>query len=131
MNNKDSQLTEGKNKREGESIKTVRKIALGVGAAAAAGVAAGLLIAPKSGKETRRNMKKYVANAVDTFKDAVQKNAETVKDSTVHAAHEIQNIIEDVQEKTESVIMDIKDGSHEISQDIHETAENISNELKK
>lgn len=90
----------------------------------------GVLFAPKSGRETRENLKKKAVNTAETIKDTVKKKVETVKDSAAHAAQEVSNVIKDIHGKTEGVKKDIKDGCHEITQDIHKTAENTSNDLK-
>ena len=114
-----------------ENRKTAQRFAVGVGIAAAAGLAAGILFALKSGKETREDLKNKAVNTVETIKDTVQKKAETVNAAKAHAVQEAHNVIDDVHGKAEGVTKDIKDGSHEITQDIHKTAENISNEFDK
>jgi len=118
-----------KEKRKRQRVKAAQKFAVGMGVVAAAGVATGILFAPKSGKEAREDLKEEVVNSVETIKDSFQKKVETVKDSAAHAAQEVRNVIKDVHGKKESVKKDIKDGCHEITQDIDKTAENISNEL--
>ncbi|MHB8064398.1 MAG: YtxH domain-containing protein [Ruminiclostridium sp.] len=120
-----------KDKRKKERAKAVQKFAVGISTAAVAGVAAGILFAPKSGKETRENLKKKAVNTVGTIKDTVEKKAEAVKDSAAHAAQEVSGVIKDVHGKTEGIKKDIKNGYHEITQDIHKTAENISKEIDK
>ncbi|HWP96648.1 MAG TPA: YtxH domain-containing protein [Syntrophomonadaceae bacterium] len=120
-----------KEKRKKARVKAVRKFAIGMGAAAAVGVAAGILFAPKSGKETREDLKNGAVNTVGTIKDAVQKKAETVKDSATHTAQEVCNVIKDVHEKTDGIKKHIKEGCHDITQDINKTSEDISNELDK
>jgi len=117
-----------KEKRRQERVKAAQKFAVGMGVVAAVGVAIGIIFAPKSGKETRADLKQRAINTVETIKDTVQKKSEAVKDSAAHAAQEVSNVIKDVHGKTEGVKKDIKDGYHEITQDIHKTAENISNE---
>jgi len=120
-----------KEKRRQERVKTAQKFAIGMGAVAALGVATGIVFAPKSGKETRKDIKNVAVNTVEKIRDTVQKKAETVKDSAAHAAQEVSNVIKDVHGKTEGIKKDIADGGHEIILDIHKTAENISNGLNK
>lgn len=119
----------GKKKRKKEGVKAAQRFALGMGVVAAVGVTTGILLAPKSGKETREDLKKKVVNTVETIKDTVQKKAVTVKYSTAHAAKEAYNVIKDGRDKTECVKKGIKDGYHEMTHDIHKAAEIISNEL--
>jgi len=100
-------------KKRKERVKAAQKIALVMGAVAAAGVATGIIFAPKSGKETRAVLKNAAVNTVETIKDTVQKKAETVKDSAANAAQGVRNVIEEVHGKAEGVKMCIKDGHHE------------------
>jgi len=88
-----------KEKRKKERVKAVQKFAVGMGVAAAVGVATGVLFAPKSGKETRADLKKKAVNTIETIKGTVQKKAETVKDAAAHAAQEVRNVIKDAYEK--------------------------------
>ena len=120
-----------KEKRKRERVKATQKLVAGMGLVAAAGVTTGMLFAPKSGKEIRKDFKKMAANTVESIKDTVQRKAESVKDSATYAAQEVSNVIKEVHGKTEAVKKDVKDGYDEITQDIHKTVENISNELNK
>ena len=104
-------------KRKKERAKAAQKFAVGMGVVATVGVATGILFAPKSGKETREDLKSKAVDTMETIKDTVQKNVETVKDSAVHAAQEVRNAIKEVHEKTEGVKED--------------TAEIISNVINK
>jgi gas vesicle protein len=119
-----------KEKRNRERVKAAQKFVVGMGVAAV-GVVSGILFAPKSGKETREDLKKKVVNTAETIKDTVQKKVETVKDSTDHAAQEVRDTIKNVQGKTEDVKKDIKEGYQGVKRDIHKTVENISDDLKK
>jgi gas vesicle protein len=118
----------GKEKKRKQRVKTAQMVALGVGVAAvtaAAGVATGILIAPKSGKETRKDMKKRVLS----FNDAVQRKAVKIKNSAADAAQTVGNAIKDIHKKTTGVNQDIKDGLHDIKRDIQHTAKHVSHEL--
>jgi gas vesicle protein len=120
-----------RDKRKTESLKTAKTLVVGITIAAALGLAAGMLFALKSGKDTREDMKKRAVNTVENIKGTVYKKAETVHDSAAHAVQEVSNVIENLHGKTEDVKKDIRDGRHEITQDIHKTAENISKEFNK
>jgi gas vesicle protein len=102
-----------KEKRRKEKVKAARKFAIGMGVVAAVGVASGIVFAPKSGKETREDLKNIAVTTAETIKERVQKKAETVKDSAAHAAHEVVNVMKDIHEKTEGVKKNNKDGHHE------------------
>jgi gas vesicle protein len=115
------------NKRR-QAMKSAQQIAVGVGVvtlAAASGVATGILLAPKSGKETREEMK----NKVISFNDAVQKKTDAVKDTVAQAAQNVGNTLKDIHCKTEGVQKDMKDGLNEIKKDVHNTAGNIVDEF--
>lgn len=118
-----------KEKRKNERVKAAQTIATGIGAVAVAGVATGILIAPKSGKETREELKEKAVNTVEAIKDTVHKKVESVKDPAAHAISEVFNVIKDAHGNAEGVKRDIKDCCHEITQEIHKTAESVSNKL--
>ncbi len=100
-------------KRKKERVKAAQKYAIGIGVAAAAGVAAGILFAPKPGKETREDLMRKSVSTVEAIKATVQKKAETVKDSAAHAAQEICNIVQDVHGNMEGVKRNMNDYCHE------------------
>ena len=101
-----------KEKRKETEMKAVKKFAVGMGVAAAVGVAAGILLAPKSGKETRAGLKEKALNAAESIKDTVQKKVETVKDSAAHAAQEVCSVVKDIHGKTEHKAT--KSAAHEL-----------------
>lgn len=120
-----------KEKRKRDRADAIQKLAVGMGVVVAVSVASGILLAPKSGKETREDLKKKAIDAVEIIRDTIRTKAETVKDSAVHAVQEAGSVIKNVHGKTEGVKKDMKDGCHEIAQDIGKTMENISDELNK
>ena len=78
-------------KRDEMRAKTALKFAVGMGIAATIGLAKGILYAPKSGKETRDELKKKAADAVETIKGKVRIKTEALKGTTVRAAQKLQN----------------------------------------
>ena len=56
-----------------------KKVAAGVGAGLIAGAAAGILLAPKSGKETRQDIKEAAGTAVEATKKTVNKAVNSIK----------------------------------------------------
>ena len=121
----------GKDKKKTQRAKNAKKLAVGVGAAATVGVAAGILLAPKAGKETREDIKNKAEEVIDNTKEIVHKNVEHVKESTSHAAHEISDVIKDAHVKKDAVKKDIKEGHDKVAHDIDKAAKKISEELKK
>jgi gas vesicle protein len=102
-----------KEKRRKERVKAARKFAIGMGVVATVGVATGIVFAPKSGKETREDLKNIAVTTVETVKERVQKKAETVKHSAANAAQEVLNVVKDIHEKAEGVKKHNKDGHNE------------------
>jgi gas vesicle protein len=104
-----------KDKRKKERVKAALEITIGMGIATALGVAIGVLIAPKAGKETREDLKIKVEHTVEAIKDKVHEKSEMVKDTASFAAQELGKVIKDVRGKTEDVRKDIQEGGHEIA----------------
>ena len=79
------------------------KIALGAMIGAVAGFVTGILIAPKSGKETRQDIKKGAIKA----KDVSLEKAGEVKDKAVHVATDVsgkaKNVAGDVEAKAKEL----------------------------
>lgn len=82
-----------KKRRQKERVRTVLKFTAGICIAAAAGLAKGILTAPKSGKETREELKKKAVETMEAIKETVHKKAESVIDSAAHAAHEVSEVL--------------------------------------
>lgn len=135
-----------KDKRRKDRLKATQNIAVGMGIVATAGIATGILIAPKSGKETRENMKNKTVNTVETIKDKVQDLAAITKEEVTNKFYEAKEKAEDAKkdikdnynefeddakEKTEEVKKDIKEGYDNITKDIKKTSKNISSEVEK
>lgn len=91
-----------------------------VGAAlgAAAGYATGILTAPKSGKETREDIKQFASDIyedrselIETLRARTLEKAEDFKEMTIHAAEEIQgktiHAAEEIREMTASSVAQI------------------------
>ena len=79
------------------------KIALGAVVGAVAGFVTGILIAPKSGKETRQDIKVGARHA----KDVSVKKANEVKDKATHVAADVtgkaKNVAGDVEAKAKEL----------------------------
>jgi len=88
------------------------KIALGAAFGAIAGFVTGILIAPKSGKETRQDIKDVAVKTKDT---AVEKAGEA-KDFAEQKA-------KDVKAKAEEVVGDVTDKAAEISRRTEQAVE--------
>ena len=118
--------TVSKLKRKNSKTKVTQKMAVGMGVIATVGVATGILIAPKAGKETIEDLKKTALKPAEAIKDMVQKNTDTMKDTTHQVAQEVSDVMEDVSEKSEDIQKEFKNGYTKVAKDINKTAENIS-----
>lgn len=82
------------------------KFALGALLGAAVGAASGLLFAPKSGKETREDIKKH---AQDAYKD-IEKTGKDVAQNTEDAVDNVKKQAEDFRGRAERAIDGAKKG---------------------
>jgi len=103
--------------------KTAKRLAIASSIAAAAGYLAGLLTAPKSGKETRQNIKQAADKSyAEGEKDLKKLNAELTnviqeaKDSSEKLGKRAQQDLEDLLEKAK----DTKEKGREMLSALHE-----------
>lgn len=93
---------------------TKGKVALGAVFGAVAGFVSGILLAPKSGKETRDDLKKTAV----TTKDTVIENAEKAKDVAEKKAKEAKAVAEQKAKEAkawgEEVVGDVSDKATEL-----------------
>jgi len=89
-----------KKKERAKKIKSAKQFAAAATIGSAAGAIAGLLLAPKSGKETRQVISKNVKSASEN----VRNSAANVKEKAV----EVQKNIKTALEKTDKLIKDLK-----------------------
>lgn len=120
----------GKEKRRNQRIQNAKRLAIGIGAGAAAGFVAGILLAPKSGKETREDIKEKAEEVVENTKETVTGKARSLKESTVEAVKGISNVLKEVHDKKAAVDEDLKEGGRDAAKVIHETSEKIAEDLK-
>jgi gas vesicle protein len=108
-----------------ERGKTAQKIAVGLGLVAA-GLAAGILFALKSSKETRKELKEKAVDTVENIKGIVQKKTDAVKASAEQVSEGMCDAIDEVHTGIVKVGKDVQKGSHAVAEDLHKTAENIT-----
>ncbi|MCX5780074.1 MAG: YtxH domain-containing protein [Firmicutes bacterium] len=70
-------------KRRHEKVQNAQKLAAGVGVATA-GVIAGMLLAPKAGKEIRQDLKNKCCRKGGEISDKLGQKADIVKNKTAH-----------------------------------------------
>jgi gas vesicle protein len=129
--------------RKDRQRQNLKRIAIGSTVAAAAGYVAGVLTAPKSGKQTRDDIKNAAENSrieaekdlkrLHTELDKVIKDAKTSGDKLgVKAQKELTEMIEkakDTKEKTREIISAVHEGDAE-DKDLARAIKNANTALK-
>jgi gas vesicle protein len=96
-------------KRKNARKASVQRLTVGlcvVTTAAALGVVTGILVAPRSGEETRAGLKKGAVKSVATIKSAILEKADAVKNFTADAAKEVAGTIEGATAKEKTAKKD-------------------------
>jgi gas vesicle protein len=83
-------------KKRKERDEAVKKVVIATGVGIAAGLTAGVLLAPKSGKETRAAIAQKAEKAAEMAKDA----AISVKEDLLNKEQQLKNNIKELTEKT-------------------------------
>lgn len=115
-----------KAKKKRQHMETAKKVAVYAGIAAgvaAVGVAAGVLLAPKAGKETREDWKKKVSDAVSKLKHAVAPNGQVAQDvaanaAAAHESHDAKNQLHG-EENKKAGLKDFMQESNKDTQEIN------------
>lgn len=76
-----------------------RKIAIGATIGVAAGAVAGILLAPKAGKETRADLAKNLQELPEQFKEITDKTQNMVVDAKERFSEKTQEILEEMKGK--------------------------------
>lgn len=74
----------------------VKKVGV-VASAVGAGVLAGLMLAPKSGKETRKDIKNKLDETKDNIETKVDEMKDDFKDKTDNVKKEVKDKVEDLK----------------------------------
>lgn len=102
--------------------------------AAAGGFIAGVLLAPKSGKDTRKDIAEkkdeYVEKAKAGYKEA-RKGAGEIKDEIVTGAGEVKYIARDVAERVGEAAKHVKDEVAHTAESVKKSAEATAEDVKK
>lgn len=112
---------------------TAGKVGFGLALGALVGSAAGVLFAPKSGKETRKDIKDAVQETGEQIKATSKefsKNVQKTYHDTVDKVSsfgekkltQLHNVAEDVEEKTEKALEKAKDKAEETKEKVEEKA---------
>ncbi|MBI1856960.1 YtxH domain-containing protein [Candidatus Saccharibacteria bacterium] len=103
--------------------KTGKKIAISTIAAAAAGYVAGILTAPKSGKETRKDIQETAIKAKNEAAKNLNKLQVELSDVIVEAKHKVKNLQDSAKNELSSALdkaQKTKDKAREVLSALHE-----------
>lgn len=88
-------------KRRAKTVETARKVGTGVGIGAAIGSIFGILFAPKSGKETRKDIADSAKTSVENIKEGAGELGEKFSKAIEESKEKIANLkkVREVQEQ--------------------------------
>lgn len=99
------------------------KFALGAVIAALTGFAAGLLTAPKSGKETREDIKDAALKTKDNVVDEAEKAKVVATQKAQDVKQKAEDVAADVKAKADEVIEDVTDRAVELKERAEQAVE--------
>ena len=101
-------------------IQTAKKILMGTAAGSLGGLVGGLLLSPKSGKETREdigNVSKDISNNIkhktEELKETIDYKVSAVKDTATDTKMRIKQKTEQIRENIDTKVSDVKDSASE------------------
>jgi gas vesicle protein len=103
--------------------KIMQKIAVGAAVAGAAGYIAGLLTAPKSGRETRKDLSEAAATGIDDIEAQLKQMHNELGDLMEDAKNHTGNLNGKAQDELKSLVSkakDSKDKMREVISAVHE-----------
>ena len=81
--------------RREQNVKDAKKLALG----SVIGVVAGVLLAPKSGKETRQDIVDKTKETSNTAKNSIKESANTIKEAKGKIAEDVKHRIDEFKDR--------------------------------
>ncbi|MBC8589538.1 YtxH domain-containing protein [Wansuia hejianensis] len=124
-------VEEKRKKMERErKIKTAKNVATGTIIGTTLGAIAGLLFAPKSGKEMREDITIKSKEVADNLKDTMGEKIEEAKDFKNKVTLDLKEKKEKIENKTELVSKELEEGISEIGEVIEDTVEDIKKDIE-
>lgn len=118
--------------KRNEKIVGTLKVLAGVGA----GVTLGLLFAPKSGKETRKNISdatkkglNYVGENLTNAKNYIEEKTSDIREALAEKYDELTD--ETISEKVEEIEEEIEEEVEEVAKKVEEKAKEVKEKAKK
>lgn len=139
-----NKIIEAKRKQmeRAKKMETAKNVAVGTAIGTAIGAAAGLLFAPKSGKETREDIALKSKEVAGNLKTTVNEQLENTKEWTEKIKTEAKHTFEDFKDKKKTVseetmeiasdiVEDVGEGLASVGEILKETQEEIKEDLEK
>lgn len=124
-------VEEKRKKMERErKIKTAKNVATGTIIGTTLGAIAGLLFAPKSGKEMREDITIKSKEVADNLKDTMGEKIEEAKDFKNKVTLDLKEKKEKIENKTELVSKELEEGISEIGEVIEDTVKDIKKDIE-
>ena len=111
-------------KKLAQKKKNAKNLAIGAAIGIATGAVSGILLAPKSGKETRDNIKRTSSDINDTVKEKVSTAKSTLKEKSTEAHSKIKDYLNSKKGCT-SPFVEENDDIEEISEDVISSDEEV------
>ncbi|AMP20362.1 hypothetical protein AZF37_03510 [endosymbiont 'TC1' of Trimyema compressum] len=99
-----------KRRREQEKAANAKDFALGIGIGVLVGALAGILIAPKAGKETRQDIKETASQVATVARENVNKAVQATKSKAQEFSEEVNESAEKAKIKVAAAHKDISEG---------------------
>ena len=124
-----------------KKMKAAKDVATGAALGTAIGAVTGLLLAPKSGKETRKDIADKSKEVADTVKYTIEDSVEVTREWTDKIMQDVKENVDVLKEKrnqpkdifyeeTAEILEDIGEGIANIGEIVEEQAEELKNEIK-
>lgn len=112
-------------------LDTASKVGLGLALGSLVGSALGVLFAPKSGKETREDIKDIAEKSVDTIKAKTNELSETVQETYNEAKNKFNKFSEEKLTDLRRVASDVEDKTEEVKDKASKKVNEVKSEAAK
>ncbi len=111
-------------------LDTAAKVGVGVVLGSLVGSAAGVLFAPKSGKETRKDLKDIAEKSVETVKAKTNELSDAVQETYSEALNKFNKFSEEKLTDLKKVASDVEEKAEEKAKEVKEETTKKANEAK-
>lgn len=111
-------------------VETAKSLAAGTVIGTTLGALAGLLFAPKSGKDTRETIAIKSKEVAGNIKTTVNEQLDSTKEWKDKMKLGLKENLKEMMEKKEKITEDIKSGAEQVGEVVGKTAEVVKDEIK-